>query len=269
MVIESKPSQERVHSACDISKSPPGTETADGARELVEHLQSRLNEERARNQQLEHTVRQLKNSTAALLNACEQAQEGLSNRLLREINRLKAAQLEMCAEAEEGEAKLLDVLEKRLKEMQTEKVALENALECEQERIVNRLQRQMDELRIAAGIDSESCTSLTKKLPASSTMTTFGGTPPLEMAEQINLAVAQHVEREAELIRQVSKLQEENQTLVVENLRLKHRLRRQSIEESPIMSDSSILSNSPPARSRSRGSICELRRSQYIPSDTE
>lgn len=239
-------------------------------------LRRQLEEERARNLQLEATIKQLRGSTAALLNACEQAQEGLSNRLLREINRLKTAQLEMCAEVEEGEARLLDVLERRLRGLQTEKVVLENTLECEQERIVNRLQRQMDELRLAAGLDTDSASPSNKSTgslvspPAGVTTGSLVPPPPLELAEQINLAVAQHVEREAELARQIGRLQEENQCLVVENLRLKHRLRRQSIEESPIMSDSSILSNSPPARSRSRGSICELRRSQQqLPSDTE
>jgi hypothetical protein len=205
--------------------------------ERTKELERLLSEERACTRELTATVEKMRSSTAALLNTCEQAQEGVTNRLIREISRLKHLQLEMCDAVEVQEARLVGVLEDRLRTLQSEKVQMENALECEQERIVNHLQRQMDELKFSVRSGTESC-------------------PPANLAEQINLAVAQHIEREAELNRQITRLQEESQALLVENLRMTNKLRRQSIEESPIVEPlSPSLSTS---SRRSRGSISEL-----------
>lgn len=279
--------------------NPPTLIPSNGGEEpRTASLWQQLEEEKARNQSLVSTIAHLRTSTATLLDACEQAQEGISNRLLREIDRLKASQLEMCDAVERGEARLVDMLAERVRLLQREKIALENALECEQERIVNKLQRQMDVLRLAAGMEE-------------TVGTNGGGSPPLSLQEQIRLAVAHHIEREGEFQRQMAKLQEENQALAVENLNLKHRLRRMSIEDASVLSDSS-LSNSPSAnshmplphphshqhqhqhshspqshshsqshmsnasppphsRSRSRGSISDLRRSGHsaFPSESE
>lgn len=249
----------------------------------VTELEQLLAAEQAKTLELSETVARLRNSTAALLNTCEQAQESMSNRLIREISRLKALQLDMCDEVEAQETRLIGVLEERLKTLRNEKVELEVALECEQERMVNRLQRQMEELRHAAGLESVEChphppsgggDSFSVSHPPSNSPTS----PRLCLSEQINAAVSHHLEKEAVLQRQVTRLQEENQALLVENLRLQNRLRRQSIEDSPIMepitSPASLGASNSGGGRRSRGSITELhlaglRRTGQMPSDAE
>jgi len=227
-------------------------------------LESQLERERTRNQELSSTIDSLKQQTALLLNACEQAQEGVSNRLLREIRRLRDLQLSMCDEVEARESRLVDVLEERVKAIRHEKVELENALEQEQERLVNRLQRQMDEIKTGSATNSgsEGPNSCIK----SGTSSAFGHAPYLESShsasvaspalsdpqtvalirDQISSATAHHLEREQERIslyyqfeylvqRMVEKLQDELQQVMIENMQLNNRLRRQSIESSPLL----------------------------------
>ncbi|PJF16961.1 hypothetical protein PSACC_03238 [Paramicrosporidium saccamoebae] len=229
-------------------------------RSRITELEAKLAQEQSHRHHLEDTVETLRTSTSALLNTFEQSQEGISNRLIREVSRLKGIQLDMCNEVEAHEAKLVAVLEERLQTLRTQKVELENALECEQERIVNRLQRHIEELRISAS-QERSPVSLEGNLTPS---------PRLELPEQINLAVTQHIEREAALKRQIVKLQEENQQLLVENMRLQNKVRRQSIEDSPILEPlSPVLKGG-----RRSGSITELhlaglKKSGQVPSDSD
>ncbi len=172
---------------------------------------SRLHREK---RALEAMLASARTSSVALLATCEEAQEGISNRLLREIDRLRAAQSEMCAAVEAEERQLVGVLQKRMDALQHEKVDIENALEQEQERMVNRLQRQMDDLRRSLALQGD-------VLP-----------PPAHVQTSPDIAppVVHPTEREAEMQRQISRLLAENQTLVLENVQLKNRLRRQSID---------------------------------------
>lgn len=191
---------------------------------------------RADKKHLEQMLSSARTSTTALLATCEEAQEGISNRLLREIERLQSGRAAMCEAVEAEEAQLVDVLERRLTMLKNEKVDLENALEQEQERIVNRLQRQMDDLRNslcggnghASGVDSVVQPGSTIMLPSvnSSAITT----PFLVNTENGELVS----EREAELKRQIGQLMEENQRLLMENVALKNRMRRHSVDESEI-----------------------------------
>ena len=188
----------------------------------IAELEAVLAREANRNDTLQRTITNMRTSSASLLSTCEQAQESISNRLIREISRLKAEQLAMCHDVEAQEARLVDVLEQRLRTLQAEKCEIENAMEREQERIVNKLQRQIEELLSVSRV-------------VGSAEQSNSPTSPLDLNEQVALATAYHVEREAELHLQIAKLQEENQNLIVDNIRLQNKLRRRSIEESPLI----------------------------------
>jgi len=184
---------------------------------------------------LEATLAAARTSSVALLATCEEAQEGISNRLLREIDRLRAAQAAMCAAVEAEERQLVGVLQKRMDVLQHEKVDLENALEQEQERIVNRLTRQMDDLR----------RSLAPRSADSPPGAGAGSLPPV--LPDVAHPPAHPTEREAELQRTVARLLAENQALVLENVQLKNRLRRQSVDSAAsINGNASAGRSSPP-----------------------
>lgn len=229
----------------------------------IKELETQLAIERAQSAQLRCMLNDMRHSTATILNTCEQAQEGVTNRLIREISRLKSLQLAMCDDVETQEARLVEVLEERLRTLKAEKCELENALEQEQERIVNRLQRQMDELRLLAGHASSTNTSTSPAVGIAATNSSPLNLSSNELASSINTDWPWR-EREAELHRQIVRLQEENQQLLWQNVKLQNRLRRQSIEDSPLLEP--VAASLSPAHSSTQLPIPLLRRSDSVSS---
>lgn len=164
-------------------------------------LERELSSLKLENTTLREEVKSILKSKAALLESCEEAQDGISNKLFREIRRLKEEKLSLCCEVEQERQQLLDAVERRLKKLRLEKVELEAILEAEQECIVNKL------------------------LAAS--------TPPLipKPGKQRHFKEGDKFTcANTDLRNALSETEDQNSVLIIENVKLQQKLRRQSLE---------------------------------------
>ncbi len=231
-----------------------------GAPGIIADLQERLRRTADENVGLKAHIGQMRKTIASLINACEEEQEGASNKLLREISRLKEIHAATCDEVDAQEARLADRLEARLREMRGEKAFLENALEQEQERIVNKLQRQMEEMRLSMA-HSHAAPAAAHHLPwmggasEASPLQSPSKRPPGEASaqspakaaagcrqrsieslqqvrEHITLAAEYSRAREGQLMARIALLQDDNHRLLLDNSIMRSRLcRRQSLDD--------------------------------------
>lgn len=253
--LNSKESEELLQKCLSLENSSPHQ------KDLLQEILRLKGEKRL----LEQTVDEARRSTVLLLAACEEAQEGVSNRLLREIGRLKREQATMWAAVEAEEAQLVGALERRMLALRCEKVDIENALEQEQERIVNNLRRQMEQLKVSLSLASggeslqyesadqivanfeEQNSSLANFMPKQQRHETILAIPTSECGSVCRNLFA---EKEAALVSQISGLMEENNRLLYENVQLKNQLRRQSLDRTSLTGLLPSNPNTPPSEMR-------------------
>lgn len=162
---------------------------------------------KADNLSLKDEIKSVLKSKAALLESCEEAQDCVSNKLFREIRLLKEEKLNLCTAVEEERQQLLDAVERRLKKLRQEKVELEAILEAEQECIVNKLL-------------SSSPTIIPKR--------SFFGSRGSGSSSASNTSV--NNDPTSDLRNALSETEDQNNVLIIENVKLQQKLRRQSLE---------------------------------------
>lgn len=122
---------------------------------ITNHFLRRLDELQREKQQLalqvkkeEEWLDQLRKEKAALENALEAEQELISNKLMRKLERLAEEKASLQKHQTEMQRQVNDLAD-QVARLGREKIDLENAMEQEEEALVNRLQRQLQHVTAA------------------------------------------------------------------------------------------------------------------------
>eukprot|EP00011_Vannellida_sp_DIVA3-517-6-12_P009543 CAMPEP_0114607868 /NCGR_PEP_ID=MMETSP0168-20121206/2286_1 /TAXON_ID=95228 ORGANISM="Vannella sp., Strain DIVA3 517/6/12" /NCGR_SAMPLE_ID=MMETSP0168 /ASSEMBLY_ACC=CAM_ASM_000044 /LENGTH=401 /DNA_ID=CAMNT_0001818751 /DNA_START=48 /DNA_END=1253 /DNA_ORIENTATION=- len=104
----------------------------------------------ARCAELEGQLAQAKVQYQKLIQATEEEEDEIVNRLMTRLQELRKEKERLLVQVEEEEEFLTNNLQKKLEEMKQEKIDLENEMEQEEEFLTNRLQKQLNELQTQA-----------------------------------------------------------------------------------------------------------------------
>lgn len=208
-------------------------------RQIINKLEIQLDKEQECNGDLLAQLHSLRTSTNDLLDCCEQAQEGICNRLLREIARLRQEQLDICEEVEFQDERLLALLDQKVRSLSLKGGEKHTTSETEGEATQARMAKIE---RLPENTSEHSCSrnsktrlgktsSRSSSVASSSRMSSFSSSPSSIKASHTSQSMRSFLEKEAEMNRKLFRLQEENQELLIENTQLKNRLRRLSVED--------------------------------------
>lgn len=99
---------------------------------------------------LEQELKASREQTQKLIQATEEEEDEIVNRLMARLEELRAEKQRLLVEVEQEEEFLTNNLQKKLLELKQEKVDLENEMEQEEEFLTNRLQKQLNDLQTHA-----------------------------------------------------------------------------------------------------------------------